>query len=76
MSQAVIRSFWTLGLASGILGRRLAEDLGYANPDEAYLAALVHLIGSALLAVEFTPRFEQAIETGTFEQSAEVVSIA
>lgn len=58
-----LRSFWTLGLASGIVCRRLAKDLGYPNPEEAYLAGLVHLMGSAFLAVSFTPRFQRAVET-------------
>jgi HD-like signal output (HDOD) protein len=58
-----LRTFWTRALASAMTARRLAEDLGYENPEEAYLAALVHLIGEVFLALQFTQRYEEAIAT-------------
>jgi HD-like signal output (HDOD) protein len=58
-----LRSFWSLGLASAITARRIAADLRYADPEEAYLAALVHLMGEALLAFGYSDRFQQAIQT-------------
>lgn len=58
-----LRTFWTLALASAMVARSLADDLGYENPEEAYLAALVHLIGEVFLALQFTQRYEEAIAT-------------
>jgi len=58
-----LRTFWTLALASALIARRLAEDLGYEDPEEAYLAGLVHIIGEVFLALQFTARYEEAIET-------------
>ncbi|MFQ5504014.1 MAG: HDOD domain-containing protein [Planctomycetota bacterium] len=56
-------SFWTLGLGSALTAEQLAFDLGYQDPKEAYLAGLVHLLGEAYLAVQFTPRYRRAIQT-------------
>jgi HD-like signal output (HDOD) protein len=62
-SPYTLRSFWSLGLASAITARRIAADLRYGDPEEAYLAALVHLMGEALLAFGHSDRFLQAIHT-------------
>lgn len=45
------RYFWFRGLTVAVTARELAVKLGYRNPDEAYLAGLLHDVGQlALLA--------------------------
>ena len=60
-----LRTFWTLALASAMVSRKLAHDFRYPDPEEAYLAGLVHLMGEVYLAVQFTERFERAIKTAS-----------
>ena len=57
-----IRSFWVLGLASGVVARRIARDLAFPDPEQAYLAALVHCLGEAYLAIEYTDRVRGAMQ--------------
>ena len=54
--------FWTLSLASALVSQQIAVDLEYEPPERAYLAGLVHLLGEAVLAIQFTDRFRRAIE--------------
>jgi len=54
--------FWTLSLASALVAQKLAQDLRYEPPERAYLSGLVHLLGEAVLAIQFTDRFRKAIE--------------
>jgi HD-like signal output (HDOD) protein len=55
------KRFWTLSLSSALVGQKLAKDLDYEEPDRAYMAGLVHLVGEAVLAIQFTERFRTAI---------------
>jgi HD-like signal output (HDOD) protein len=57
------KQFWTLSLASALVGQHIATQLRCADPERAYTACLVHLIGEAVLAVQFTERFRKAILT-------------
>ena len=57
-----VRSFWVLGLASAVVARRIAHDLSYPDPEQAYLAALVHCLGEAYLAIEYTERVRGAMQ--------------
>ena len=57
-----VRSFWVLGLASGMVARQLARDLKFPDPEMAYLAGLVHCLGEAYLAVQFTERVCAVVE--------------
>ena len=54
--------FWTLSLSSALVSQHIAGQIGYAPPERAYLAGLVHLLGEAVLAIQFTDRFRLAIE--------------
>ena len=56
-----VRAFWIQALACALVGRHIARDLAYPDPDEAYLAGLVHRIGEVLLAVQVPERFQRAI---------------
>ncbi len=62
-------SFWTLSLGSAMSARQLALDLGIVAPEQAYLAGLVHTLGEAYLAIQFTERYRAAIDRST-ENSA------
>ena len=57
-----LREFWKLGLASAISARRIARDVRYGMVDQAYLGALVHSMGEAVLAVFYPDRFLKAID--------------
>ena len=56
-----LREIWRHTIASGVLGRRLARDLGEPEPDRAYLAGLLHALGDVILAVCFPDRFKSAL---------------
>jgi putative nucleotidyltransferase with HDIG domain len=46
-----LRGFWKHSLATAVLAREIARRIGYAQPEEAYLAGLLHNVGRlALLA--------------------------
>jgi len=55
-----VRSFWTLGLSSALMSRRVAGDLKLGDSEMAYLAGLVHCMGEAYLAVQHTRGFQRA----------------
>jgi len=46
-----LRLFWKQSLTTAVLAREIARRIGYAQPEEAYLAGLLHNVGRlALLA--------------------------
>ena len=53
--------FWTLSLATALVGHQLALAVGHPAADRVYLAGLLHLLGEGLLAIQFTERFRKAI---------------
>jgi putative nucleotidyltransferase with HDIG domain len=52
-----LRYFWFHGLNVAVTARMLAEKLGYANVDEAYLAGLLHDVGQLALLSTETDRY-------------------
>lgn len=44
-----LAQFWWFSFSSALYARRIAEQIGYANVEEAYLAGLLHNIGELLL---------------------------
>jgi len=56
-----LREAWRHAIGSAVLARKLAVDLGEREPDRAYLAALLHDVGTLVLALSFETRFERAI---------------
>jgi HD-like signal output (HDOD) protein len=60
-------SFWEHSLACALISRNLARKLGYADPEKAYLAGLVHdlgiLVNMLLIPREFARVFKRAAET-------------
>ncbi len=55
-----VHSFWCLGLGTAVAARKIAEDLKYEDPDQAYLAGLVHCMGDALIATKRPDVFARA----------------
>lgn len=45
-----LRGFWVHAITAGVTARMLAERQGYPQPDEAYLAGLLHDVGRLALA--------------------------
>jgi HD-like signal output (HDOD) protein len=56
--------FWTLSLASGLVAQRIAIEIDGSPQlgERAYAGGLVHLVGEAVLALQFTERYCKAID--------------
>jgi HD-like signal output (HDOD) protein/signal transduction histidine kinase len=52
-----LRHFWFHGLCVAVTARRLAQHLGYANHEEAYLAGLLHDVGQLALLTTVADRY-------------------
>jgi len=44
-----LRGYWSHALHAGVTARLVAQKTGYSNPDEAYLAGLLHDVGRLAL---------------------------
>jgi len=59
-----LRPFWHHSLATAVIAQELAQHMGYAHGEEAYLAGLLHDVGRlALLSIaprEYGPHFATA----------------
>lgn len=59
---------WQHSIAVAMTAQRLADRVGYPNPDEAYLGGLLHDIGKLVLAQHFKVEWDQLLEMGaTFD---------
>ena len=56
------RAFWDHAIASGVIARRLARDLGYRISGEVFVAALLHDMGISILHRYFNPEFRRIAE--------------
>jgi HD-like signal output (HDOD) protein len=60
-------TFWRHSLGCALVTQRIAQKIGYAEPEKAYLAGLVHdlgiLVNSLLCTTDFRKCMERAIET-------------
>lgn len=63
-NQAETGSFWYHSLKCATLAKRISEETGIGNGDEAYLAALLHDIGKLLLSSTFPENYSLE-ENGT-----------
>ena len=52
-------TLWSHALGVAIVSRRIAEKVGYANADNAYIAGLLHDIGEVFLNYYLEPMFTQ-----------------
>jgi len=62
-----VSAFWAHSLHCAYLARALAEATGYAHPDEAYLAGLLHDVGIAAQMAAAPDRYPALIESAVSE---------
>lgn len=64
------RVFWEHSLGCALVARKLARRVGYADPEKAYLAGLLHDIGF-IVNMMFSPeQFQQTLRRATRERVA------
>jgi len=54
--------FWTHSLATGVLSKRIAGDLGYGKTGEAFTAGLLHDIGISAIQRYFPKEFKEILK--------------
>lgn len=54
--------FWEHSLACALLARRLAKKIGYADPEKAYLAGLLHDLGLITNLMVIPAEFAEALQ--------------
>ncbi len=54
-----IKQFWTHSVAAAVISKHLAHDIGYASPEDAFTAGLVHDIGKIILCQYLRDLFEK-----------------
>ena len=57
-----IKKFWRHSLTCALLARDLAQRVAYPNPDEAFLAGLLHDIGKLILWTEMPQEYEHIVK--------------
>ncbi len=72
------RAFWDHSIASGVLARRLARDLGYRVSGEVFVGGLLHDMGISVIHRYFKNEYKRIIEIAretdlTFVESEESV---
>lgn len=55
--------FWRHSLAVAVLGREIARKTGYVNPEEAYIAGLLHDLGKIFLDLQGEADYGEFIRT-------------
>jgi len=71
--------FWEHSMGCAVVSRRFAKRIGFANPEKAYLAGLLHdlgiLVNLWILPKEFTAAFELARTRGIPLHEAELSTL-
>lgn len=57
-----MNKFWVHSLATGVLSKRVAGDLGYGKSGEAFTAGLLHDIGISAIQRYFPKEFQEIIK--------------
>ncbi len=60
--------FWYHSYKCAVIARQIAEENGYSNPDEFFLAGLLHDIGRLVLMQNFSDDYNTILETATTEK--------
>ncbi len=63
-----IASFWYHSYKCGVVARKVAEESNLSNPDEYFLAGLLHDIGRLVLLQTFPKEYKQILKTSSDEQ--------
>ena len=58
------KGFWDHAIASGVLARRLARDLGYRVSGEVFVGGLLHDMGISVLHRYFKNEYKRIVEIG------------
>ncbi len=64
------RVFWEHSLGCALVARKLARRVGYADPEKAYLAGLLHDIGFIVNMMFFPEQFQRTLRRATRERVA------
>ena len=64
------RVFWEHSLGCALVARKLARRVGYADPEKAYLAGLLHDIGFVVNMMFFPEQFRKMMQRATREMVA------
>jgi HD-like signal output (HDOD) protein len=56
------KAFWDHSIATGVIARRLARDLGYRVSGEVFVAGLLHDMGISVLHRYFSNEFKRIVE--------------
>jgi len=62
-----LKAFWRDSLTCAQLASSLAQLTGYANKDEAYLAGMIHNIGSLIFSNNYPDQYAALVEMATDE---------
>jgi len=60
--------FWLHSIATGYLGKMIADKIQYFEPDKAFIACLLHDIGKVVLDSYFEEKYKLAVETAVVEK--------
>ncbi len=60
--------FWYHSYKCAVIARKVSEENGYSNPDEFFLAGLLHDIGRLILMQNFPEEYKSILETATTEK--------
>lgn len=63
-----IGRFWYHSYKCGVIAREIAEENGFSNPDEFFLAGLLHDIGRLVLLKNFPDAYKTILETVSGEE--------
>ncbi len=61
-------AFWYHSYKCAVIARQIAEENGYSNPDEFFLAGLLHDIGRLVLIQNFPEDYKTILETSDTEK--------
>ena len=60
-------AFWRHSLGCALVTQRMAQKIGYADPEKAYLAGLLHDLGFLVNSVLYTEEFRQCLRRASEE---------
>ena len=62
-----VNQFWYHSYKCGVLARKIAEENDISNPDELFLAGLLHDIGRLVLLENYPDEYKQILKTSSNE---------
>ena len=65
---------WQHAVESGLAARRIAEAIGYAEPEEAFIGGLVHDIGKLVILMLFAESYKEILKLKKVHQMASIAA--